>query len=166
MKQWRPSAFEPANCQSPVPRKAKWVAYEANSIYMVVFNYTPRSGSFLHSVSQCTTSPFLFLGLRPGRARGRRPLQPSSAPRNVSQPLLGRKKAGTEFIRRACSQERCYLFNIPCGLSSHWLWQEPYLDFCRKHILPSALETGAITFKRFRRKTNYMAQRLPEKHII
>lgn len=93
--------------------------------------------------------------------------RPSSAPRDMSQPLPGRRSASTEVIKRACSQERWRLFTIvpptlqlPTGCVARTL-----SDFWSKCILPSMLVTGATTFKRFRRKTNYMIQRLPDKYV-
>ena len=93
--------------------------------------------------------------------------RPHSAPRDTSRPLPGRR-ASVEVISRDCRQERQHFSTTPRGLSScsPSAWQETYLDSWSTCILPSVLETGTVTSKRLRRKTNYMTQRPPDQCII
>lgn len=64
-------------------------------------------------------------------ATQRRLLQAQLGPKGYVLATARQRRAGTEVIRRARSQERWHLFNVPCGLSSCSLvmWQEPYLYF-------------------------------------
>lgn len=117
--------------------------------------------SFLHS----TSLPNHIILHRPSssyaaglvKATQRRLLQAQFSPKGHVSGTARQRWASTEVIRRACSQERWHLFNIPCGLSSCSMdmWQEPYLHFWSKFIPSIVPETGVITFKRSGRKTNY-----------
>lgn len=109
-------------------------------------------------------SPLFFLCLRPGEGH---PEEAAAGPAQPQAMCLSHCWAEA-FIRRACSQERWHLFNIPSGFSSCSLdaWQEPYLYSRSKFILSILLEIAVITFKSYGKKTNYIAQRLSDEYII
>lgn len=77
-------------------------------------------------ISHCVTP---LLPMREDHQR--RLLQAQLGPKGHVSAIARQKRASTEVIRRACSQGRWHLFNIPCGLSScsQDVWQEPYLYF-------------------------------------